>query len=270
MVYEVEQGFQSSLVDAVYAAADERNLNVSLAGATVHHSEYRSASELLRDRAQAVVLTGSELTEDELGRLAKHLPVLSLGRWVEVPGVDVVVSDAEMGYRQAVDHLVDLGHRDIAHVDGSETSRLSARRVDAYKAAMAHHGLENQVRVVPGGNSLVAGVEAARYILEMEPFPTAIVCYNDLLAVSIMRTLRDQGVRVPEEVSIVGYDDDPGAQDPTTNLTTVAQNATLMADAAMEVCDLRVTAEAVVSPGDERMIVLPTELKVRATTGPVR
>lgn len=118
VMYEVEQTFQARLLDALYVEAGGAGLELVLTGATAHHDERASVAELLRDRCQAIMLTGSELTDAEIGDVARHLPTLSLCRPVRAAGVDSVVCDEDMGLGRAVDHLVRLGHRDVAHVDG--------------------------------------------------------------------------------------------------------------------------------------------------------
>ncbi len=270
VVYEVEQSFQAMLIDALYTAAAERGLELSLAGATPHHDERVCVTEMLRDRCQAVVLTGSGLADAEIAWLARRLPTVSLCRRVEVAGVDAVASDDEMGLSQAVDHLVRLGHRAIVHVDGGTEHPLSPRRAAAYRLAMDRHGLTASAQVLQGGTVLSAGVEAARRIATMEDIPTAVVCFNDVLAASLVHELRALGIAVPGEISVVGYDDGPEARDPSTLLTTVAQDPLPLARATIGFAQRRIEAMRVVPEGEEALAVLPTGFVARATSGPSR
>lgn len=270
LVYEVDQDFQAMLVDAVYVAGARNDLEVTLSGATAHHRESRCVRELLRDDVQALLLTGSELSDEDFSKLARELPVMSLCRFVDAPGVDAVVSDDQMALAQAVGHLWDLGHRDIVHVDGGNVSTLSARRRDAYASAMGARGLSGSVRVIEGGSTVAQGVEAAHVLAAWDPLPTAAICYNDSVAAGVARTLRQRGIRVPEEISVVGFDDGPVAADPTTDLTTVVQDMDAIASTAMELLAGRILQGGVVAPGEERVEVIPTRLMVRSSTGPVR
>jgi DNA-binding LacI/PurR family transcriptional regulator len=97
-----------------------------------------------------------------------------------------------------------------------------------------------------------------------------VVCYNDMVAAGLSRTLRQLGLRVPEDVSVVGFDDGPTAADPTTDLTTIVQDIDGIAAAAMGLLARRIAADALVAPGQEELVVMPTRLVVRSTTGPVR
>jgi DNA-binding LacI/PurR family transcriptional regulator len=270
LVYEVEQDFQAMLVDAVYTAGAANGLEVTLSGATRHHRERRCVAELLRDNVQALLLTGSELTDGDFAHLARELPVMSLCRFVRAPGVDAVVSDDQMALGQAIGHLRELGHREIAHVDGGDVSTLSARRRQAYASVMEEQGLSDRVRVVRGGSTLAAGAAAAHALIGEGRTPTAVVCYNDMVAAGLSRTLRQLGLRVPEDVSVVGFDDGPTAADPTTDLTTIVQDIDGIAAAAMGLLARRIAADALVAPGQEELVVMPTRLVVRSTTGPVR
>ena len=184
--------------------------------------------------------------------------------------VDAVVSDDRQALSQAVTHLTGLGHRAIAHVDGGDVSTLSARRRQAYEAAMANEGLGDLRRVVRGGSTLAAGVGAAHALAALDPLPTAVVCYNDSVAAGVARTLRQLGVAVPGDVSVVGFDDGPVAADPTTDLTTIVQDRDLIATTAMGLLARRIADAGVVAPGDERVEVIPTRLTVRSSTGPAR
>ena len=117
---------------------------------------------------------------------------------------------------------------------------------------------------------MAQGVEPAHVLAAWDPLPTAAICYNDSVAAGVARTLRQRGIRVPEEISVVGFDDGPVAADPTTDLTTVVQDMDAIASTAMELLAGRILQGGVVAPGEERVEVIPTRLMVRSSTGPVR
>lgn len=252
VMYEVEQTFQARLLDALYVEAGGAGLELVLTGATAHHDERASVAELLRDRCQAIMLTGSELTDAEIGDVARHLPTLNLCRPVRAAGVDSVVCDEDMGLGRAVDHLVRLGHRDVAHVDGGGRNPLSRRRADAYARAMRERGLGDMVRVFPGGSALADGVAAAREIAACPTPPTGITCYNDVCAAGLVRELRRCGLGVPEDISVIGFDDGPEAADPSTSLTTICQDPLPLAHAAMTLVRTRILDGGVVVWGVRR------------------
>lgn len=269
-VCEVEQVFQMGLVDSLYVAAQRKGLELVLAGATAHHDERTCVDESLRARCQAIILTGSGLTEAEMSELAGAVPLVSLCRLVHAPGVNVVVSDDRMGLGQAVDHLADLGHRRIFHVDGGPRYLLAESRSRAYLAAMQARGLADHARVIEGGSTAADGVRAAGRVLDCKPLPTAVICFNDASAAALVRELNRQGVRVPADISVVGFDDTEMAAEPSTSLTTIVQDPRRLAEAAIDLVAARINGPQ--GPGDnpasEELVVLPTELRVRKTTAP--
>ena len=266
VVYEVEQSFQAHLLDALYEGLSGEHLEVILAGATAHHTEQMCIEDLTREGWEAMVLTGSGLSDQEIAAVARRLPVLSLCRQVALGGVDVVACDSRSGVAGAVDALVSLGHRRIVHVGGSGQPMADARE-QGYVEAMTRHGLAGEIRVLPGGSTIEAGMLAGHALWAMAPAPTAVTCFNDMCAAGLVRQLRMIGVRVPDDISVVGFDDAPVASDPTTALTTVRQDVTLLARLAARVLRTRVEAGGPVRPGAERAVTVPAVLVTRSTTG---
>jgi DNA-binding LacI/PurR family transcriptional regulator len=170
-------------------------------------------------------------------------------------------ADAE-GIHQAIDHLVALDHRRIAHIDGGRAPG-SAERRNAYKAGMRRHGLTD-TWIVPGGPTEDPGAEAARSLLR-SPRPTAVIAFNDRTAAGAMDTFRRAGLDVPADVSVVGYDDSHLARQAHLDLTTVAQDVSQMAGLAVHRAVDRVT-DAFVA---HRELVVHPHLVIRGTTGPV-
>ena len=133
------------------------------------------------------------------------VPVVAITRNVRLPRVDVVVNDDLLGATLAVDHLVSLGHRRIAHVDGGGGSGAK-RRARGFLDAMARHGLTGDARRIAGEYTEEAGAEGVAQLLAHRVRPTAIFCANDYQAVGAVDALRQAGLAVLEDVSVVGYD----------------------------------------------------------------
>jgi DNA-binding LacI/PurR family transcriptional regulator len=188
--------------------------------------------------------------------------VTVVGWRVADPSVDVVRTSDDEGMRLAVDHLAELGHREIAYVDGGSGAIATARR-RAYRAAMRRRDLAGGIRVIRGGDSLDAGVAAARLVLDGPRRPTAVIGYNDDVAAGLLESLASAGIRVPQDMSIVGWDDSPLARLPHLDLTTVQQDPVEMSRLAVDRSVGRLRGESV----GEREIVLRPGLVVRASTG---
>ena len=168
---------------------------------------------LLRERCEAVVLLGSRFTDDGLAALAARVPTLLVARRTAASGVGVVRGDDLVGIGLAVDHLVGLGHRSIAHVDGADAPGSADRRL-GFDAAMARHGLGHHADVLTGGLTEAAGARAMTALLARPAPPSAVIAFNDRCATGVVDTLVHRGRRVPGDVSVVGYDDSRLAEAP--------------------------------------------------------
>jgi DNA-binding LacI/PurR family transcriptional regulator len=195
-----------------------------------------------------------------LDSLATRLPVVIVGQPSRSTDVDVVRVADGIGMRLAVDHLVELGHRSIVYVDGGRAPAAAERR-NGYQSAMRRQGLADQIRVIPAGEAEEDGAEAAQLIVD-SGVPNAILTYNDRSAVGLLDVLVRSGIAVPEDVSVVGFDDSQVARLPYLRLTTVGQDAATLADRAVS----RAIARLDQLPIDARQIVLAPHLVIRGTT----
>jgi DNA-binding LacI/PurR family transcriptional regulator len=177
-------------------------------------------------------------------------------------GVDVVRAADDEGARQAVDHLVALGHRDIVHIDGGRAPGAADRR-RGYKSAMQHHGLTDRVRLVPGGLTEDHGAAAARTLLAEAARPTAVLAFNDHCAIGVLDTFLRARIPVPDEISVVGFDDSHLARLAHVQLTTVGQEARQLARRAVSRAVARLEGGAA---DDEREVVVTPHLVIRSTT----
>jgi DNA-binding LacI/PurR family transcriptional regulator len=161
----------------------------------------------------------------------------------------------------AVDHLVNLGHRRITHIDGGDNLIAAARRA-GYAKAMQAHGLGSEVRSVPGGQTLLAGQRAARALLQERDLPTALIAFNDDEAVAAMALLAQEGVAVPGQLSVVGWDDSETAALSPVGLTSIAQQPAELARCAVERTVARIEQRRV----EGHQIVLEPHLTIRSST----
>ena len=252
--------FHTELVEEVQAAAAERGYELVLSAVSRTRDERRAIETVLELRCEALILLGPEIPTAELAALARQVPVVVLGRRTSAP-VDVVRTADDEGVRQAVEHLVGLGHRAIVHLDGGPGT-IAADRRRGYRTAMRRHGLSP--RLITGGYTEEGGARAARELLDGGSLPTAVVAANDRAALGLLDTFTRAGVPVPGAVSVVGYDDSPMSRLAYVNLTTVSQEPRQQA--------LQAVASAVElldgQRGIPRQVVLTPRLIPRATTGP--
>jgi len=258
VVYNVRHAFHAELVDRLYAAAEDAEYELVLSGLTPCRDDRRAVETILDFRCEALILLGPETPAPSL---AGRLPVVVVGWRVRDSSVDVIRTSDDQGLRQAIDHLVGLGHREIVHVDGGD-GPVSAARRRGYRTAMRRHGLGELVRIIPGGHTEEAGATAARLLLDGGSLPSAVVTFNDDTALGRLDSFIRAGVVVPDDVSIVGYDDSWVSRLSCINLTTVGQDADRMAALAVERAIARLNGQA----APEREIVLSPYLVVRGTT----
>ncbi len=212
-------------------------------------------------RADALLLVDSALADSELHELAKTTPVAVIGRRVDSPEVDVVVNDEQHGAALVVDHLTDLGHERIAHIDAAGQGGSQNRR-EAYCRAVEGHSLEPTV--VTGSCTEQGGLAGVSVLLEQPEMPSAILATNDLCALGAIDTLRRNGLQVPGDVSVVGYDDTPLAALQGINLSTVSLQVERMGEQAA-----RLLIERLADPDQPpRTVLTKPSFVARSTTGP--
>ncbi len=263
VVFDVSNAFHAELVQDIHEAAERHRFDVVLSTTTRHRDLTRATETLLDSRCEGLLLVGPSGTDQHLSALGRQLPLVVVGRPVNSGDVDVVRAADDKGVELEVDHLVGLGHRRIAYVDGGRGAIAGLRR-RGYRAAMRRHGLLDQIQVVAGGQTETAGAEAAAAILPETSRPTGVLAFNDRCALGFIDKLVRAGVDVPEQMSVVGYDDSPVARLAHVDLTTVSQNPAELSEHAILALAERLDRGRT---KDTEVVVVP-RLVVRGTGGP--
>ncbi len=219
-------------------------------------------AELVRRLERAVdgfVISASRLTDEELRGAAQRSPITLVNR--ATAGLGCVVADFDAGTRQIVDHLASHGHRSFVFAGGPAESWSGARRWQGLQAAAADRGMEAR-RSGPYLPTLGGGPAAADAAVASGA--TSVVCHNDMLAIGVMRRLGERGCRIPEDVSVVGFDDMFGSEFCHPTLTTLAERTEEAGSRAVELLVQQIPNRQTEGPTR----VLPTHLVVRSSTGP--
>jgi DNA-binding LacI/PurR family transcriptional regulator len=182
---------------------------------------------------------------------------------IVAPGMDTVSNDDVAGARLAIDHLVGLGHARIVYLSGGDNP-VSHLRATGYAAAMTAHGLAELIRIVPGGLTDAIGYRAAEAALEFNP--TALFVANDIAAFGAIAAIENANLRVPEDISVIGYDGIRIGGMRRVNLTTIAQPLAELGRRAAQHMLRRISDRD--SPAQHENV--SASLVIRGTTGPVK
>jgi DNA-binding LacI/PurR family transcriptional regulator len=223
LLHDLHNAFFADVVDGLHASMRETGFHVLMASGDELQLE-RSVLDTFRSyRMDGAVLIGPEVREREIEAFGQAIPTVVVGRPVRSKAVDVIVSDDRKGAMLAVDHLHELGHRDIAHLDGGTVPGGANTRRSGYVEAMRRRGLARYVRIAGGGFTHAHGADGVDQLLRRHRPPTAIFAVNDLVALGAMQRLAELGLTTPGDVSIVGYDNSSLAAQRRVGLTSIDQ-----------------------------------------------
>ena len=203
-------------------AADTGYRLLIITGGRREQREQAMLEALLEYRPDGLILVSPRLAGPQIAAEVGSVPCVVVGRRLRDRRIDTVMTDEALGARLAIQHLLGLGHEAIAHIDGGRGAGAAPRRA-GYLKAMAEAGLAKRARIVAGDFTEDAGTAAAEELLASSELPTAVFAANDLVAIGLIDRLYREGVRVPEDVSVVGFDNTFVAAFSHIRLTTINQ-----------------------------------------------
>lgn len=222
---------------------------------------------LLQQQVDGILLVPARSTPDSIDLIRKQkTPVVVLDRRLTPDvAVDTVRCENEVGAYQLVRLLVDLGHQRIAILSGPLGVSTAEDRLAGYRRAMREAGFTDEAQwVIYGSFNQASGYEMMRQLLDINPRPTGIFTANNLIGIGALHAAQEAGLRVPEDLAMVGFDDLPPTLLTSPFFTVAAQPAYEMGQRATQLLLARLTTDAAL-PCQE--IVLPTELIVRQSSG---
>ncbi|WP_440696073.1 LacI family DNA-binding transcriptional regulator [Clavibacter nebraskensis] len=216
-------------------------------------------------RLSGTLIDGAIMVTPTVVHAQTEIPVVSIDPHTGPADLPSVESDSLGGALQATRHLLELGHRRIGFLAGRPDLRSASLREAGYRRALQDAGIAFDPALVRSGFFLTAlAREPARALLSMPDRPTAIFAANDLSGIAILQVAAELGIRVPEDLSVIGFDDIPEASQMTPPLTTIRQPMQRLGTTAV---DLLMSLMGGTEPEAMR-VQLPTRLVRRATTGP--
>jgi len=215
--------FFSEVLRGSDQTAQQSSYHLVVSSSHNNKKQMRAALRMMRGRVDGLVIMSPHIDAETLNEnLPQSLPVVLLNCYVESHDFDALNIDNFGGAYAMTQHLLSHGHSRIAIINGIEMNYDAAERLRGYGAALRAGGGEwDEHLQVPGSFSEASGYDAARRLLALKSRPTAIFASNDSMAIGALSALRDEGIQVPEDIALAGFDDVPIASYLTPTLTSV-------------------------------------------------
>lgn len=255
--------FLAHLVTSIEEVAQEQGYTVLLSSSYLDPDrELEMVSSFHGRRSRGIIVIGSQIDAGYL-QLRNRFPLpIVLTNCRTYPYS--VSTDNLTGARRAVEHLVQLGHRRVAYVANRRSHRSNLDRMTGYQQVLAANEIAvEEDQIIEGDGTLQGGFQAARNLTAQNQLPTALFCFNDMTAIGALNAFRQAGIRVTEDISVVGFDDVEFATHCYPPLTTVRQPTDRMGQRLMHMLLALIQGQEDVGPE-----TLPAELVIRETTGP--
>jgi LacI family transcriptional regulator, galactose operon repressor len=266
LVPDITNPFFSSIIKGAEDAARDRGYTLILGNSEDEPEREETYLRVLRERqVDGLLIASSQMADETIAGLRDDgFPFVLLNRGARFPGDLVVVVDNLAASIEVVDHLAALGHRRIGHIAGPQNTTTGMDRLDGYREAVRALGLADDPELVAyaAGFSVASGRRALAAMLAGPARPTAVFAANDLIAIGMLQHLRQVGVRVPGDLSIVGFNDIPLAGLLEPALTTVRVPQLEMGAVATHLLIDRLEDR----PIHDVRVTLPTALVVRSST----
>ncbi len=267
MVSDISNPFFPHIARGVEDYTREKEFNLILSNTDENSQQERQNISLLKSkRVDGFIISPTDEGHEELRELLyEKIPLVIIDRKMEDLEIDQVYSDNRDGGYQATQHLVDRGHKDIGII--LEYSGISSfnERLEGYKKALADNGIKvRQDLIRQAGMEVEGAYETARTLLNENPEVSAIFSTNDLMTEGILLYFKEVGVRCPEEVALVGFDDPNWAASFNPAITAVAQQPYEMGYQAAKLLFEQLRGEG--EPRKPRILELKTELKIRESS----
>ncbi|HOZ37528.1 MAG TPA: LacI family DNA-binding transcriptional regulator [Anaerolineaceae bacterium] len=271
IVSSISDPFFGEILNGIEASAQAGGYSLFIA-ASQHDpiKERQIVQTMMEQRTEGVIICSSSFSPEHGRQLLSYgFPVVVVNHQGSESFNYSIYHDDIDGSSQITRHLISLGHKRIAYLGNSQSGRTTQDRLRGFLDAMAEAHLEvpeNYVHHVEGGEPLL-GAESVRYFARLTPRPTAIICFNDMLAIGVLKGCEQSGLRVPEDISVTGFDNITYSAFTTPSLTTFDQpKFSIGQEAAQLLLDL-LQAEDGIIPDMPNVKVLKGKLLVRGSTG---
>lgn len=259
--------FYSEIIRGIDSVVHERHYQLLFSSSHASGDEVLGAARAMLGRIDGLLMMVPDAASIEtVERIRKRITVVLLNPSVAVPGCSSVSVDNYGGARLVTDHLLGLGHREVAMVAGPAGNRDAEERARGFRRALVDAGLDpGTAQVVPGDFREASGYAAARRILARRPRPTAVFAANDNMAIGLLSALREAGLQVPGDVAVAGFDNQTTTRYLNPPLTTVDVDTFALGREAVTLMLEYLDDEDNGRPSVNR--VLPASLTIRESCG---
>jgi DNA-binding LacI/PurR family transcriptional regulator len=274
---DISNPYSTELARAVRDAATAKNYNLFICISEHSAEEDIAAFESLTSHSVdgLIVATRANDSGDEYLKsiVENNVPVVAIGRDFYHKQIDYISADNLHGGYEATQHLIDLGHQRIGFIGATLANEAKLKRLQGYLNALEKHGIEIDERLVtgrreartgvPGYSTEKIGYEGMKRLLSLPNRPTAIFARNDFTAIGAMTAIKEAGLRIPQDIAIIGFDDIPLAVHMSPSLSTVRQPMRLQGEIAAEMLLRRIESDESLLREEK---ILNCELIIREST----
>ena len=268
LVRDINDGWSNTVIPAVEKACTEQGLGLLLCNANDDPQMEQFYLRILQQRRVdgVLILTPISPTAETYYAYSQSVPLVLVDIELDKPIVNAITVDHEQGAYLSTKYLLDLGHRRIVYIIGPMNLSPNIMYLKGYKRAMQEFGIQpkDQLVIVTARTGVQDGYEGMLDVLKIDPLPTALATFSDLVAAGALDAAKRNGLRVPEDFSIIGYDDIPLSSLITPPLTTVLQDKETLGRLAVDtLCKIIKSDNS--QPKQQK---IPPKLIIRGSTAP--
>ena len=272
IVSNIDDPYFSEILQGIEEIAQANNYSLFMAAS--QHDSAREASivqAMRQHRVDGVIICSTTFSDEQSQHFSKYgVPIVVVNNQAVEDYRYSIYHDDVDGSRQLTKYLIALGHRKIAYLGNSNSGRTTQDRLAGFRQEMETAGLptsEDYVYEIPGSEP-EKSVSAVDYFFSLHERPTAIVCFNDMIAIGMLKGLNERGVRVPQEISITGFDNIVFSNYTNPPLTTIDQPKRFIGQKAAELILSLLNTTSKISVPEQKIQILKGKLLVRASTAP--
>jgi len=272
VVNRIDDPFFSEILQGIEDVLQEAGYSLFVAASNRDSSREKAIVQVMRERrVDGIIVCTTQFGEEHRSQLEQHgFPIVAIGNREGTDYRWIVYHDDFDGSVQITKHLIELGHKKIAYLGNSRAERTTRGRLNSFVQEMNAANLptpDEYIFMCPNGQP-EGGEIGAKHCVDLVDPPTAIICFNDMMAIGVIKALREEGIQAPSDCSVVGFDDIPIVAYTFPSLTTFRQPKYQLGFEAAKMMSRLLQSQSEINSTQGQMLLLRGELMVRDTTAP--